>query len=154
MTELKKGDKAPDFKGIDQYGQELWLSSLLGKKIILYFYPKDDTPGCTAEACNLRDNYSGLTTQGFVVIGVSPDNQRSHQKFITKYELPFILISDTEASILRTYNAWGQKSMYGKTYDGVLRKTYIIDEQGVIISIIDKVDTGNHTQQILDILNK
>jgi peroxiredoxin Q/BCP len=154
MAVLKKGDKAPDFSGIDQDGNQVSLSGLKGKKLILYFYPKDDTPGCTAEACNLRDNFQELTGKGFVVVGVSPDKEASHQKFISKYTLPFTLISDPGQKILKAYNAWGMKSMYGKQYEGVLRKTYVLDEQGDIMAIIEKVDTKDHTRQILEELNK
>ena len=152
MAKLKEGDIAPDFKGKDQNGNEISLSSLSGKKIILYFYPKDDTPGCTAEACNLRDHYTGLNGKGFEVIGVSADNEQSHQKFIGKFSLPFNLVADTEKTILKSYGAWGTKKMYGKEYKGILRKTFMIGEDGKIIRIIDKVDTKNHTEQILEAL--
>jgi thioredoxin-dependent peroxiredoxin len=154
MKELKEGDKAPDFTAKDETGKTISLSDFKGKKIILYFYPKDDTPGCTAEACNLRDNYSDLTQKGFVVIGVSPDDASSHQKFRTKYELPFILITDEEKNILNSYEAYGEKNTYGKITMGVLRKTYIIDENGNIEKIIKKVDTENHTAQIIKELSK
>ena len=154
MAELKKGDKAPDFTVSDQAGKQVALSSYRGSKIILYFYPKDDTPGCTAEACNLRDNFAELSSQGFVILGVSPDKESSHQKFISKYELPFTLLSDPQQQILKAYNAWGMKSMYGRKYEGVLRKTYVIDEQGDIMAVIEKVNTKDHTKQILEELNK
>ena len=154
MAELNKGDKAPEFTGTGQDGKQLSLSSLRGSKIILYFYPKDDTPGCTAEACNLRDNFSELRSMGFVILGVSPDKESSHQKFISKYELPFTLLSDPQQEILKAYQAWGKKSMYGKQYEGVLRKTYVIDEQMNIIAVIEKVNTKDHTHQILEELNK
>jgi len=150
MAQLKEGDMAPNFTGKNQNGEVISLKDLRGKKIVLYFYPKDDTPGCTAEACNLRDNYSGLKGSGYEVIGVSADSEKSHQKFIGKYNLPFDLISDTEKEILLAYNAWGEKKMYGKEYDGILRKTFIINEDGKIIKIIDKVDTKDHTNQILN----
>ncbi len=152
MTNLKAGDRAPGFTGKDQNGNEISLNSLSGNKVILYFYPKDDTPGCTAEACNLRDHYTGLKDKGFKVIGVSADSEKSHQKFKNKYNLPFNLIADTEKTILKAYGAWGEKSMYGKKYEGVLRKTFIIDENGIIIKIFEKVDTKNHTEQILEAL--
>jgi peroxiredoxin Q/BCP len=152
MAVLKEGMKAPDFRGTDQQGNRISLGDLKGRKLILYFYPKDDTPGCTAEACNLRDNYKELTDRGFRVIGVSADTEKSHQKFISKYTLPFNLISDTEKSVLKAYGAWGIKKMYGKQYEGILRKTFIIDEKGTIIRIFDKVDTKNHTEQILEAL--
>lgn len=149
MSKLNIGDKAPDFKGIDQDGKTVSLKDFKGKKLVLYFYPKDDTPGCTAEACNLRDNYSGLKKKGYEVVGVSADTEKSHKKFADKYELPFSLIADTEKEILQAYDAWGEKSMYGKKYMGILRKTYVIDEKGNIEKIFDKVDTKNHTEQIL-----
>jgi len=149
MAQLKEGATAPDFSGKDQDGKTISLADYKGKKVILYFYPKDDTPGCTAEACNLRDNYQILLSVGFAIIGVSPDNEKSHAKFSTKYTLPFSLIADPDASIIKKYGAWGEKNMYGKSYMGVLRTTYVIDEQGKIIKAITKVDTQNHTQQIL-----
>ncbi|MFC0876707.1 thioredoxin-dependent thiol peroxidase [Saccharicrinis sp. FJH2] len=148
MAELKEGVKAPDFKGINQDGKEISLSDFKGKKLILYFYPKDNTSGCTAEACNLNDNLSDLTGKGFEVVGVSPDSTKSHLNFIAKYDLKFQLISDTEKEILQAYNAWGEKKMYGKSYMGVLRKTYVIDENGTIVKIFDKVKTKEHTEQI------
>ena len=144
--------KAPEFSGKDQHGKEVSLKGLQGKKVILYFYPKDDTPGCTAEACNLRDNYSELIEKGFEVIGVSADSEKSHQRFIDKYTLPFRLLSDTDKEVLKAYGAWGLKKLYGKEYDGILRKTFIIDEQGVVHKIFNKVDTKNHTEQILEAL--
>jgi peroxiredoxin Q/BCP len=152
MAQLKVGDPAPLFKGKDQNGKEISLADLKGKKVILYFYPKDNTPGCTAEACNLRDNYSGLKSRGFEVIGISADSESSHQKFRSKYDLPFTLISDPERKILEAYSAWGRKSLYGKIFNGILRKTFVIDEKGIIIEIIDKVDTKNHTSQIFKAL--
>jgi len=152
MAHLKEGDPAPLFTGKDQNGNEISLSKLKGKKVILYFYPKDNTPGCTAEACNLRDNYSGLKSKGFEVIGVSADNEKSHINFIGKYNLPFNLITDPEKSILKAYDAWGKKSLYGKIFNGILRKTFVIDEKGIIIKILDKVDTRNHSQQIMEAL--
>jgi thioredoxin-dependent peroxiredoxin len=149
MGYLKVGDIAPDFTAKNQDGKDITLSKFKGKKVILYFYPKDDTQGCTAEACNLRDNYEDLTKKGFEVIGVSPDGEQSHTKFIAKYNLQFNLIADTAKTILKAYGAWGKKSMYGKEYEGVLRTTYIIDEKGKIEKVIDKVDTKNHSSQIL-----
>ncbi|MBU6205774.1 MAG: thioredoxin-dependent thiol peroxidase [Bacteroidetes bacterium] len=153
MSKIKIGDKAPDFKGIDQNGKIIASKDLKGKKVILYFYPKDDTPGCTAESCNLRDNYQALLKKGYAVVGVSADNEKSHKKFADKYELPFPLIADTEKEILESYDAWGEKSMYGKKYMGIIRKTYVIDEKGNIERIFDKVDTKNHTEQILETYN-
>ncbi len=148
MNVLKEGDKAPNFTGKNQDGKEITLSDYLGKKVILYFYPKDNTPGCTAESCNLNDNYSDLTEKGFEVIGVSPDSEASHQKFIAKFGFKFDLIADTEHQILELYNAWGLKKMYGREYMGVLRTTYIINEEGIIEKIIGKVQTKDHTNQI------
>lgn len=148
MAILKEGDKAPNFSGIDQNGESLSLDMYKGKKVILYFYPKDNTPGCTDEACNLRDNYNDLLDKGLDVIGVSPDSKDSHKKFIEKFDLPFRLISDPEKVILNNYNAWGEKKMYGKSYDGVLRKTFIISENQTIEKIFEKVKTKDHTNQI------
>ena len=151
-TQLKEGDKAPNFKGLDQNGKEIGLSDFKGKKLVLYFYPKDDTPGCTKEACNLRDNHSLLMSKGFAVVGVSPDSTASHQKFIGKYELPFSLVADTEKTLLKSYGAWGEKNMYGKITEGVLRSTFVIDENGVIVKIFKKVQTDAHSEQILKAL--
>ncbi len=150
MSVLKEGDKAPIFKGPNQDEKNISLDDFKGKKVILYFYPKDNTPGCTAESCNLNENYDILREKGLEVIGVSPDSIASHQKFIAKYSLGFNLIADTEKEILEQYNAWGEKKMYGKTYMGVLRKTFIIDENGVILKIFEKVKTKDHTNQILN----
>jgi thioredoxin-dependent peroxiredoxin len=154
MTHLKEGQKAPAFEGVDQDNHKIKLSDFSGKKVILYFYPKDNTPGCTAEACNLRDNYGDLLKKGFKVIGVSPDSEKSHKGFAGKYFLPFPLIADPEKKILSSYGAWGEKKMYGKTVTGVLRTTFIIDESGIIVKIISKVDTAMHTEQILKLYNK
>jgi thioredoxin-dependent peroxiredoxin len=148
MAFLKEGDIAPNFTEKNQHGEEITLADYKGKKVILYFYPKDNTPGCTAESCNLRDNYSDLIKMGFEVIGVSPDNEKSHTNFVNKFDLPFNLIADTSKSILKVYGAWGLKKMYGKEYEGVLRSTYIIDEAGKIVKVFEKVDTNNHTLQI------
>ncbi len=150
MTTLKEKDKAPDFTAKDEDGTNIRLKEFLGSKLILYFYPKDDTPGCTAEACNLRDNYSTLLKHGFKIIGVSADSERSHQKFINKYQLPFPLIVDTDKKIINQYGVWGEKKFMGRTFDGILRTTFVIDEKGFILKIFPKVETGNHTQQILD----
>lgn len=147
--ELKEGDKAPEFNGIDQDGNEVKLSDYKGKKLVLYFYPKDDTPGCTAESCNLRDNYNDLIEKGYEVLGVSPDNEKSHQKFISKYSLPFKLIADTEKTIHNLFGTWGEKKMYGRTYMGTIRTTFVIDEDGQIEEVIRKVKTKEHTNQIL-----
>ena len=149
MAYLEEGAVAPDFTGKNQDGKEIKLSDLKGKKVILYFYPKDNTPGCTAESCNLRDNYADLTSKGFEVIGVSPDGETSHQKFIGKFDLPFNLIADTEKEILKAYGAWGLKKMYGREYEGVLRTTYVINEEGKIEKVFKKVQTKDHSAQIL-----
>lgn len=149
MNVLKEGDKAPIFKGLNQDEREISLDDFTGKKVILYFYPKDNTPGCTAESCNLNENYDALTQKGFEVIGVSPDGISSHQKFIAKHNLQFNLIADTEKDVLQMYNAWGMKKMYGREYMGVMRKTFVIDEQGIIVKIFEKVKTKDHTNQIL-----
>lgn len=152
MTELSEGQKAPDFTANDQNGKQVSLSDFHGKEVILYFYPKDDTTGCTAEACSFRDNYQSLLKEGFIVLGVSTDDERSHQKFITKYNLPFSLISDINKEIVQAYGVWVEKNMYGKKYMGVARKTFIIDKNGVIRKIIDKVDTKNSSAQVLESL--
>ena len=146
---LAKGTKAPYFEGNDENGKLVKLTDFIGKKLVLYFYPKDSTPGCTAEACDLRDNYERFLALGYDVLGVSRDSAASHQKFIAKYSLPFHLISDTDLTILKAYEAWGEKKMYGKVTEGTLRTTYVIDENGVIIDSIGKVNTKNHTAQIL-----
>lgn len=146
---LTIGDKAPAFEANDQNGNLVKISDFAGKKIVLYFYPKDDTPGCTAQACNLRDNYDMLLSKGFVVLGVSVDDEKSHQKFIKKYNLPFPLLADTQHVMVEAFGVWGEKSMYGKTYMGVIRTTFVIDEQGIISEIITKIDTKEHTAQII-----
>ena len=147
--ELKVGDKAPDFEAKIQTGETIKLSDYQGKKVIMYFYPKDNTPGCTAQSCNLRDNYEMLQEQGYVVLGVSGDSEKSHVKFIEKQSLPFDLIADTEKEVHNLYGTWGEKKMYGKTYMGTLRTTFVIDEKGVISEIIEKVKTKDHTAQIV-----
>ena len=149
MITLQEGDKAPAFSGINQDGKKVSLSSFKGKKVVLYFYPKDLTSTCTVQACNLRDNYKSLTKKGFVVIGVSPDSVELHQKFIVKHELPFILIADTEQEILKKYGVWGEKSMYGRKYMGVIRTTFIIDEKGKIQKIFLKPKSAEHAEEIL-----
>jgi len=152
MSQLKAGDKAPDFTANDQNGEAVSLSNFSGKTVILYFYPKDDTPGCTAEACDFRDNYQSLQEKGFQVIGVSTDDEKSHKKFVTKYSLPFPLIADTDQAIVQAYGVWGEKNMYGKKYMGTNRSTFIIDADGVISHVISKVDTKASSQQVLDLL--
>lgn len=150
MTTLKPGDKAPAFESHDQEGKPIKLTDLRGSKVILYFYPKDDTPGCTAEACNLRDNYEGLIKNDYKVIGVSTDSLKSHQKFTKKYSLPFPLLPDTDKTIVNAYGVWGPKKFMGKSYEGINRTTFVIDEDGVILKVLDKVDTKNHAQQITE----
>jgi thioredoxin-dependent peroxiredoxin len=153
VVTLKAGDKAPDFEGINHDGKKIGLSNFQGQKLILYFYPKDNTPGCTAESCNLNDNYDAWIQRGYEVIGVSPDSVESHKKFRDKYGLRFNLISDPEKEILRKYGAWGEKIMYGRKYQGVLRTTFLIDEKGIIRDIFRKVKTKDHTNQIINSLN-
>jgi peroxiredoxin Q/BCP len=147
---LTAGSKAPDFKAKDQDGKDVSLSDFRGKKLVLYFYPKDMTPGCTAESCNLRDNYKLLQKKGYEVVGVSTDSEKSHRKFIEKEKLPFRLLADTEKSLHTKYGTWVEKSMYGRKYMGTARVTFIISENGIIEEIIGKVDTKNHTDQILN----
>ena len=154
MTGLKEGMKAPDFKGYDQEGHEISLSDFAGKKLVLYFYPKDNTPGCTAEACNLRDNYDELLNKGFKVVGVSADSEKSHKGFAGKYSLPFPLIADTSKKIMDDYGVFGEKKLYGKTFLGVQRTTFVIDENGIIEKIISKVQTSDHSRQILNLYNQ
>jgi peroxiredoxin Q/BCP len=146
---LQAGDKAPSFSIPDQDGNLVKLSALKGKKVVLYFYPRDMTPGCTAEACNLRDNYTTLQKKGYLVFGVSTDNEKSHQKFIAKEKLPFPLLADTDKTLHERYGTWVEKSMYGRKYMGTARKTFVIGEDGKIEDIIEKVDTNNHAAQIL-----
>lgn len=143
------GEPAPDFTGKDQHGNSIKLSDYRGKKVVLYFYPKDDTPGCTAQACNLRDNQAALQQAGYQVIGVSTDNEQSHRKFVDKYQLNFPLIADPDKQIVQQYGVWQEKSMYGKKYFGTVRTTFLIDEQGTITDIIGKVNTKEHARQIL-----
>jgi thioredoxin-dependent peroxiredoxin len=146
---LNVGDKAPAIEAMDQNGKAISLDDFKGSRVILYFYPKDDTTGCTAEACNLRDNYDALLKKGFKIIGVSADSAASHKKFAGKYSLPFPLIPDIDKKIINDYCVWGKKKLYGKEYDGIYRTTFIISEDGIIIKIFDKVDTKGHTDQIL-----
>jgi peroxiredoxin Q/BCP len=154
MALIKVGEVAPQINAPDQDGKFINLAEFKGKKVILYFYPKDDTPGCTAEACNLRDNYGELLKKGFAIIGVSADDEKSHKKFIDKFDLPFPLISDTDKNVIKAYGAWGEKNMYGKIYEGILRKTFVISENGKIEHIFEKVDTKDHANQILQLFDK
>ena len=153
MTTLKEGDKAPGFTANDQNGKTVSLADYLGKNVILYFYPKDDTPGCTAESCDFRDNYQSLLGKGYEVIGVSTDDEKSHKKFETKYSLPFTLIADSNHEIVEAYGVWVEKNMYGKKYMGTARTTFIIDAEGIIKHVIAKVDTKASSQQVLDLVN-
>ncbi len=146
---LEVGQMAPEFEAKIETGATIKLSDYKGKKVILYFYPKDATPGCTAQACNLRDNYDALLKSGYVVLGISSDDEKSHKKFIEKQNLPFPLIADTDLKVHEAYGTWVEKSMYGRKYMGTSRTTFVIDEQGKIAEVIEKVDTKNHTAQIL-----
>ena len=153
MALLKNGDIAPDFTAIDQFGKTISLKDFFGFKLIIYFYPKDSTPGCTAEACNLRDNYDLLLDKGFKILGVSADSEKSHLNFSTKHDLPFTLLSDKEKKIINDYGVWGPKKFMGRVYDGIHRTTYVINETGVIERIFDKVKTKDHSSQILETYN-
>ncbi len=146
---LQIGTPAPNFSANNQKGETLSIGHFTGKKLVLYFYPKDDTPGCTAEACSLRDNYQDLIAQGYSILGVSPDTGAKHQKFIDKYNLPFDLLADTANAVALAYGVWVEKSMYGRKYMGIARTTFVIDEQGNLAEIIEKVDTKNHATQII-----
>ncbi len=148
MTELIVGQKAPAFEGFDQNGNSIKLDDFKGKKLIIYFYPKDNTPGCIKEACSFRDNYNDMISKGFDVIGVSADSEKSHQKFTEKFQLPFPLIADTERTILEAYGAFGEKKIYGKSFMGIKRSTFIINEEGLIEKIVKKVDTKDSASQI------
>ena len=154
MDKLQIGDKAPAIEAKNQNGELIKLTDFLGQKVILYFYPKDNTPGCTTEACNFRDNYQSLRNDGFEVIGVSIDNEQSHQKFISKFDLPFNLLADDDQKIVNDYGVWVEKNMYGRKYMGTARTTFVIDEQGIIQHIIKKVDNKNASQQIRDLIRK
>lgn len=154
IVTLKEGDKAPAFSGRDQDGKTISLSDLKGKRVILFFYPKDLTPGCTAEACDLGENYSELQKRGFEVVGVSADNEKLHQRFIEKYSLPYTLIADTDLSVIKAFGVWGLKKFMGKEYDGIHRTTFVIGADGIIQKVITKVDTKDHTAQILNELGE
>jgi len=149
MSVPQIGDKAPAFRGENQKGEKTSLGNFTGRKLVLYFYPKDDTPGCTAQACNLSENYKQLQAQGYKVLGVSPDTAKKHQKFIEKYNLNFDLLADVNKETIQAYGVWVEKSMYGKSYMGVARTTFIIDEKGIILDVIEKVNTKEHTAQII-----
>ncbi len=149
---LKAGDKAPDFELLSDGDETVRLSDLRGQKVILYFYPKDDTSGCTTEACEFRDRLPDIESRGATVLGVSPDSVKSHQKFKAKYELPFTLLADRDHKVAEAYGAWGEKKMYGKTYDGILRTTFLIDEKGVIAEVFSKVKPKGHGDQVLNAL--
>lgn len=146
---LKIGDKMPDFEVVDQDGNKVSSSDLIGKKTVVYFYPKDNTSGCTAEACSIRDSYDALVAEGYNVVGVSKDSASSHRKFRERHDLPFTLLSDSSTEMLQAFGAWGEKKMYGKTVMGTLRRTFIFDENGILARVIEKVDTKNHASQIL-----
>ena len=148
-TSLKEGDKAPDFKGRDQDGKIISLKDFKGKKLVIYFYPKDDTPGCTEESCNLRDNYMLFKKNGYEIIGISADSELKHQKFIKKYSLPFPLIADEDLKIIKAYDVWGYKQFMGREFDGIVRTTFVINEKGILEKVITKVLTKEHTNQIL-----
>jgi len=152
MTHLKEGDKAPAFSGVNEKGAAISLKDFSEKKLILFFYPKDNTPGCTAEACNLRDNYEVLKKKGFELLGVSPDSSKKHQNFINKFEFPFSLLADTNLEVIKSYGIWGLKKFMGKEYEGVHRTTFIINEKGAIDRVISKVKTKAHAEQILEMI--
>ena len=149
MSKLTIGKKAPKFKGLDQNGEPIQLADFEGQTLVIYFYPKDNTPGCTAQACDIRDNYKALSKKKIAIIGVSCDDEKSHHKFIDKFELPFPLIADTEQKMVSQFGVWVEKSMYGRSYMGIARTTFIINAEGIISHIIEKVDTKNHSAQIL-----
>lgn len=149
MTELQAGDKAPDFKTKDQNGNTVSLKDYKGQKVVLFFYPEDDTPTCTVEACNLRDNYAALKKEGFTLLGISPDDEAKHKKFEEKFSLPFTLLADPDLKIANKYNVWGEKQLYGRKFMGIKRTTYLIDEKGVIVHVIRRVLSKQHSQQIL-----
>ncbi len=150
ITHLKKGNKAPNFKAKDENGRTVSLNDFKGKKLILYFYPKDNTPSCTNEACNLRDNFSELKNKGFEILGVSADDEKKHKKFITKYDLPFQLLADTTKEVINAYAVWGEKKFMGRIFDGIIRTTFVINQTGIIEKVITDVNTKNHTEQIID----
>ena len=150
-TSLKVGDKAPDFEAKDQNGNSIRSKDFVGKNLVLYFYPKDDTPTCTKQACNLRDEFNQLENKNYAVVGVSADSEKSHAKFVKKHTLPFTLLADTNMKIIQAYDVWGLKMLFGKVYDGIVRTTFVIDSKGVIKAVINDVDSKNHASQILSI---
>lgn len=154
MKHLKVGDKAPDFATVDQQGKAVALKDYTGKKLAIYFYPKDNTPGCTAQACNIRDNYSALNKAGISIVGVSADDEKSHLKFIDRYDLPFTLLVDTDKKIINDYGVWGPKKFMGRTYDGIHRTTFLLDENHTIVGIIDKPKTKEHAEEIMALYNQ
>lgn len=154
MKHLKVGDKAPDFSVKDQSGNEIKLSDYAGKRVVVYFYPKDNTPGCTAQACNIRDNYSDLEKEGIIILGVSADSEASHEKFINKFDLPFTLLADVDKKMLNDYGVWGEKKFMGRIYDGIHRTTFLMDESHTIIGIIEKPKTKDHSREILEVYSK
>lgn len=154
MKRPKIGEAAPAFEVKNQHGEIMRLDDFKGKKVVIYFYPKDDTPGCTAQACNIRDNYAAITNKGIVVLGVSADNESKHQKFIIKYDLPFTLLADVDHSMLNAYGVWGEKKFMGRVYDGIHRTTFVLDEDHKIIGIIEKPNTKDHTREVLEIYDK
>lgn len=154
MKHLKVGDKAPDFSVKDQSGNDVSLSDYSGKRVVIYFYPKDNTPGCTAQACNIRDNYADLQKEGIVILGVSADSETSHQKFIDKFDLPFTLLADVDKKMLNDYGVWGEKKFMGKVYDGIHRTTFVLDDSHTIIGIIEKPKTKDHASEILEVYSK
>lgn len=153
MKHLKVGDKAPEFTVNDQHGKAVSLSDFKGKRVVIYFYPKDNTPGCTAQACNIRDNYGAIQKEGIVILGVSADTEKKHQGFISKYDLPFSLLADTDRTMLNSYGVWGKKKFMGRTFDGIHRTTFLLDETHTIVGIIEKPNTSDHTREILEIYN-
>ena len=150
MTHLKPGDKAPNFSGVNQNGEKIALKDFKGKKLILFFYPRDNTPTCTVEACNLRDNYSMLQEKGYELLGVSPDTQKKHQNFIKKFDFPFPLLADESLAVTKAFNVWGPKKFMGREFDGLHRTTFVIDEKGKIEQVITKVKSKDHAAQILE----
>ena len=153
MKHLKVGDQAPEFTSKDQNGASVSLSDFQGKRVVIYFYPKDNTPGCTTQACNLRDNYDALLNEGIVILGVSADGEKSHQKFITKFDLPFPLLADEEKELINLYGVWGEKKFMGRIYDGIHRTTFIMNENHEIIEIIERPKNKDHAREILDVYN-